>query len=644
LKPPPLIADETWIAFGAKPDGSIVYRDGTGQRLDDGSPGLAMTGTTAGYVGGRPDEPLYIVDDIKDACIVDKFGYPAIAGPAPLLATFCTGKWVVIVVDSELDARRRYPAVLATVAGAAVMPPPDGGIYASTLGGRFDDRDFARLVRTKAVPMTLPKAEATTAITSRVVVPIAEPYPLDVFPEPLRAYIAAAADSIGCDAAFVAQPMLSAAAAAIGNTSVVELKPEWTEPCAIWTATVALPSTGKSPGQDAALVAVYQHEKAAQARHQDALNRYTEELAEYEAAVRQRKADARKPMEPKAESYYADDITTEALAVLLRDNPRGIGIFKDELKGYFDFDRYTGSGGDVTKYLTMHGGRSLKVDRKKGGSIFVPRALVSISGCIQPDALRRALGSEYIENGLASRFCMVWPDDHVPGWSTTYVPEQLATDAHAIIARLYGLPFTDVDGTPQRFRLTSEAKNVYIEWVEYNAAASKRLGAGPGRYFRGKLKGGAARFALVFHLTRTVAGDPTLADGTMIDVASVLAGIRLAEYFAKEAERVYIKLRQDPNDPLMHELRQRGGSATVRELMRSGPCYPSKDAAMADLKTFEQHGLGKFHKVPPGPQGGHPLEVFRLHGTTDTTDTTPPATGSGGGSVSVSDSGWGDVG
>ena len=44
-----------------------------------------------------------------------------------------------------------------------------------------------------------------------------EPFHVDVLPEPVRSYINESAAAIGCDPAFVALPLLSALAAAIGN-------------------------------------------------------------------------------------------------------------------------------------------------------------------------------------------------------------------------------------------------------------------------------------------------------------------------------------------------------------------------------------------------------------------------------------------
>ena len=80
-------------------------------------------------------------------------------------------------------------------------------------------------------------------------------------------------------------------------------------------------------------------------------------------------------------------------------------MVRAELGGWIGgFDRYAGGkGGDAAKWLRMFGGRPMIVDRKTSGTIYVPAAAVSIAGGIQPETLRRALGTEHRENGLAAR-------------------------------------------------------------------------------------------------------------------------------------------------------------------------------------------------------------------------------------------------
>ena len=52
-----------------------------------------------------------------------------------------------------------------------------------------------------------------------------------------------------------------------------------------------------------------------------------------------------KSKEPKAAPYLVNDITTEALAPILNDNPRGVRRYRNGLAGLIGgFDRYASSG------------------------------------------------------------------------------------------------------------------------------------------------------------------------------------------------------------------------------------------------------------------------------------------------------------
>jgi hypothetical protein len=51
-----------------------------------------------------------------------------------------------------------------------------------------------------------------------------EPFPTDALPSPVRGFVEAGAEAIGCDAAYLALPMLTALASAIGASRRLVLK------------------------------------------------------------------------------------------------------------------------------------------------------------------------------------------------------------------------------------------------------------------------------------------------------------------------------------------------------------------------------------------------------------------------------------
>ena len=88
--------------------------------------------------------------------------------------------------------------------------------------------------------------------------PLFQPFPVDALPDPIRQFVQLAAKAIGCDPTYVALPLLSAVAAAIGNTRRVQPKHNWSEPPTLWT--IIIGQSGTEPGVFRRIVAV---EKAA---------------------------------------------------------------------------------------------------------------------------------------------------------------------------------------------------------------------------------------------------------------------------------------------------------------------------------------------------------------------------------------------
>ena len=172
-----------------------------------------------------------------------------------------SGRDVVILPDHD-DAGERYAddvARLATAASARSVrivrlielweAMPEGGDMADLAEYRGGDTDAIRAEVEALANKTEPEAVTPSAAPA----PAFAPFPVDVLPEPIRSFVAGAAKSIGCDPSFVALPLLSALASAIGNTYRIELKRGWTEPAALWTAIVGESGTHKTPAFAAAL-------------------------------------------------------------------------------------------------------------------------------------------------------------------------------------------------------------------------------------------------------------------------------------------------------------------------------------------------------------------------------------------------------
>lgn len=451
-------------------------------------------------------------------------------------------------------------------------------------------------------------------------------FPTGVLPEPVRSFVAEGAAAIGCDESHIALPLLAGLASAIGNTHRIELKRGWAEPAIVWTAIVAESGSKKSPPIDLALGPIRKRQHHAMNEHAELMREYTDALAIHERdAAQWRKSKSNtappaKPEAPVASRYWTDDATTEALAVLLQQNPRGLLVARDELAGWFAFDAYkSGKGADAPKWLEMHGGRPLVVDRKSGGMLYVPHASVSITGSIQPDTLRRVLGQEHRDNGMAARLLFAEPPRRIERWTESEVNQHTEAALAHLFDRLYALtPDTDDDGNdrPRLLRLTPEGKAAWVRFYNEHAAEQAEL-SGDEAAAWSKLEGYAARFALVIHMARGAAGDSTLRDPVRVDEASIAAGVTLSRWFGHEAKRVYSRLGESDEDAerrlLVAWISRKGGAVTVRDLARGPKPYRSNpERARAALSELVDAGVGAWEWEATGAQGGRPPERFRL--------------------------------
>ena len=439
-----------------------------------------------------------------------------------------------------------------------------------------------------------------------------EPFPVELLPDPVGTFVAETAAGLGADAAFVALPLMAGVAAVIGNRRRIELWNGWQEPAILWAATVAESGSMKTPAMDKSLRFLRERQRAAFVEYRAALADWEAEKRELDTARRSRSTDGASISDkPMAERFIIDDLTVEALTPILDASPRGVLLDRDELSGWFDFDRYSsGKGGaEVARWLSIYNGGAITCDRKLSGTVFVPAALVSIAGGIQPKVLARVVGSRHVDNGLLQRFVLaapprrqkVLPGDG-PGFATVATMETMFSTLAALPA--------GPDGGPIVLDLDPAALEVFRGyWQEL--AAEQFYARGAVAAMLSKSEAWAGRLALVCHLIRQAGAEPTL--GHRIDVDSIRRGVGLARWAAREWRRVFHGIEHgaalEDDTALRQWIVGRGGVATARDVARGLTKYRSPGAAEAALQRLTRVGTAEWHQRSTG---GRPADAVRL--------------------------------
>ncbi len=376
------------------------------------------------------------------------------------------------------------------------------------------------------------------------------------------------------------------------------------------------------------MLPVRKRQQRALERHDKATKQYEADYARWEkehlAWKRSKGAindPPAKPEAPQSERFIASDTTVEALAPILSANPRGLLLARDELSGWVgSFDRYSGKGkasADVGNWLSMFNAESITVDRKTGypRTIHIPQAAVSIIGGIQPGILRRVLGTEHKESGLAARLLLTSPPRKAKHWTDADIEPKMEEKLARLFDRLHELKRTKCDegeAIPVLIQPNSEAKQAFISYFNSHAQEQVDL-TGDLSAAWSKLEEYAARLALVVHFVRWAASD--LPEPNILDVESMSAGITLAKWFKGEATRVYTMLSETDTERddrrLLEWIDRKGGSVTTREVQQGCRWLKEPGAAEMALEKLVKEGWGSWEPTPSG-QRGQPTRRFRL--------------------------------
>ncbi len=232
-----------------------------------------------------------------------------------------------------------------------------------------------------------------------------------------------------------------------------------------------------------------------------------------------------------------NDVSVEKLGELLKENPRGLLMVRDELAGFLANLERKEYQSDRAFYLTaFNGDDQFTYDRIERGTIFIPYVTLSMIGGIQPSRiipLIQAIHRGINDDGLLQRFQMiVWPDDNKEWQLVDKPPNQEVWQKYEGVFRsLYDNPLGSLE-YPLVMRFSPKAQVKFYEWFEH---------------LHKEAKGGTHSESLQSHLLKMPKTIASLAlifelldsGGLEIGLYAITTALRWEKYLLSHVKRLY---------------------------------------------------------------------------------------------------------
>ncbi len=481
--------------------------------------------------------------------------------------------------------------------------------------------------------------------------PPVEPFDMDLLPRTLKSWAADIVDRYQCPPDFVGATIMAALASVIGRKIGIrpQARTDWTAVPNIWGLLVGRSGVMKSPAMEAALAPLKRLAAQAgeafqtqQTEHQSKARLLKIQSEEAEKAARKelqknpqvdvaRLLAIEKAEEPTLRRYIANDTTVAALGELLRHNPNGFLVYRDEMVSLLKGLDREDAAGERGFYLTAwNGDSSYTIDRiGRGLNLYISAVCLSLLGSTQPariaEYIRHAVKGTAGDDGLIQRFSMlVWPDGggdwkDVDRWPD-HEAKQEANKVFDYLDKLNPLNIGAVqdkgaNGEPEGIpyvRFDDAGRELFLEWrttLETNLRSGDLSPALESHF--SKYRKLIPALALLIHL----------ADGNTgpVGVSSVLAALAWSEYLQSHARRAYASITT-PDVATAKAILQKlkrgeiGIPFSARDIYRNGWSGLSEPERVRDALTFlEDLDWLASSTTLPTVHGGRPQIVYKAN-------------------------------
>jgi len=369
-------------------------------------------------------------------------------------------------------------------------------------------------------------------------------FPIDIFPEPIQSYILECNETLDSSIDYMGCSMLWLISVVVGNSIQIEVKKGWNETATIWLAVVGKAGLGKTPS-------IHNIIKPLLSANNKEIKNYikqAEKFDYYNSLPAKEKKEHEEIHKPIKTQFIANDITIEALVELHQENKNSIGVFKDELAGWFkDMNKYR-EGSDLEFWLSTWSGKAISLNRKTARSSFVDKPLVSVLGGIQPSILNAFYTEDNKDNGFMDRMLLSYPDLDIESWNDKEMNYDTISWYHDTIISFYEtikhkVVAYDDDGdiNPKIAVIGFDAKK---EWIRvFNEYTNIQNSDEENEYMKSMLpkqKSYLPRFALLINAFDSFFDITNKTDALVISKESILKAEKLSKYFIAMAKKIKV--------------------------------------------------------------------------------------------------------
>jgi hypothetical protein len=326
--------------------------------------------------------------------------------------------------------------------------------------------------------------------------------------------------------------------------------------------------------------------------------------------------------------YMTQDATVEKLGEILKENPHGLLVARDELSGWLQTMDKSGREGDREFYLeAWNGSGGYTFDRIGRGTIHIPAVCLSIVGGIQPGKLKAHILGAINENstgddGLLQRLqLLVWPDRPGDWKEVKRKPNTEARNqAYAIYETLDGIKFETADNeesnTVPYVHFSSDGQVVFDEWrnqLEIRLRSDEFNNTPAFESHIAKYRSLMPSLALIFHSVDAAYNGEDI--GAVSDESASLAAA-WCDYLELHARKVYAaELEPEKQTAYLLAKKIKEGSIqsgdTVRDIhRREWTGLSSSEQVKKGLNALEAIN---WLRVVKQNTGGRPSEIILLN-------------------------------